>query len=118
MKQFILIILFTIIGSVAFAQKGNKDVYYGNKSYREGDLKTAVKLYQKALDVEPENKAARINLAIAQSKLLATEASAENFDKALAGNKNNPALEAKLNYDKGTALAKGKKYEPAIDAFK
>lgn len=118
MKQLSFIVFFSCCCLIATAQKGNKEVYYGNKAYRSGDLKTAAQYYENALKVAPDNDAARINLAIAQSKLKATDKSVENFDKALSDSKQNKELQAKLNYDKGTALAKGKKYEPAIDAFK
>ncbi|UAY54895.1 tetratricopeptide repeat protein [Arachidicoccus terrestris] len=119
MKKILPIIglcLFT--GFSAFAQKGNRDVYFGNKAYREGDLKTAVAKYEAALKANPENNAARVNLAIAQSKLKATDASVKNFDLALKENKSNAAMETRLNYDKGVTLAKDKKYQEAIDAFK
>ena len=100
-----------------FAQKGNKDVYYGNKAYRAGDLKTAIKNFESALKTNPSNAAARINLAIAQSKLKASEAAVKNFDLALKNSKGNQGMDARLNYDKGITLAKEKKYKEAIEAF-
>lgn len=118
MKQIVFIILCLLSCSLTHAQKGTKEVYYGNQAYRKGDLKAAVQYYEKALKTAPENEAARINLAIAQSKLKVTDKSVANFDKALKESKGNEALQSRLNYDKGTALAKGKKYKEAIDAFK
>lgn len=118
MKKGLLIAICLLTGFSAFAQKGNREVYFGNKAYRAGDLKTAVSEYEAALKANPSNNSARINLAIAQSKLKAADASVQNFDKALTENKNNAAMEARLNYDKGITLAKNKKYQEAVDAFK
>lgn len=118
MKKILLIGLCLLTGFTALAQKGDRDVYFGNKAYKAGDLKTAVTKYEAALKLNPANNAARINLAIAQSKLKATDASVQNFDKALQSNKSNAGMEARLNYDKGVTLAKNKKYQEAVDAFK
>jgi len=119
LKKCILIGLCLLTGFSAFAQnKGNRDVYFGNKAYKAGDLKTAVSKYEAALKVDPANNVARINLAIAQSKLKATDQSVKNFDEAIKANKNNQAMDARLNYDKGVTLAKNKKYQEAVDAFK
>lgn len=118
MKKILLITLSVIIGFSALAQKGNKEVYFGNKAYLAGDLKKAVSNYEAALKVNPANNAARVNLAIAQSKLKASDASVQNFDKALNTNKNNAVMESRLNYDKGVTLAKDKKYKDAIESFK
>lgn len=118
MKKILLIGLGLLTGFSALAQKGDRDVYFGNKAYRSGDLKTAVSMYEHALKENPENNAARVNLAITQSKLKAAQASVKNFDQALKNNKDNAFMENRLNYDKGVTLAKDKKYQEAVDAFK
>lgn len=105
---------------VAFAQnnvKGNKEVSEGNKAYDKGDMKSAAALYQKGLTMNPNNEAARINLALAQGKLLEADKSVKNFDVALKNSKNSPTLNATLNYDKGVSLSKAKKYEDAVKSF-
>ena len=112
-KHIHFLIAGCLLCSAAFAQnniKGNKEVSEGNKAYDKGDMKSAAALYQKSLDMNPNNEAARINLALAQGKLQEVDKSAKNFDVALKNTKNNPALNATLNYDKGVSLSKAKKY--------
>jgi tetratricopeptide (TPR) repeat protein len=121
MKNFYWIILLCFVVHFADAQnsvKGNREVYFGNKAYEKGDWKTAMSEYQKGLNLNPKNDAARINLALAQSKLLEAEKATQNFDEVINNDKNNTALNAILNYDKGVTAAKAKKYPEAIDAFK
>ncbi|MDE1192273.1 MAG: tetratricopeptide repeat protein [Arachidicoccus sp.] len=121
--KYLLIISLILLSSHTHAQsestspKGNKEVFAGNKAYDKGDMKTASALYQKALAINPKNDAARINLAIAQGKLLEADKSVSNFDAALNNKKNTPDLNAKLNYDKGVSLSKAKKYEDAVKAY-
>lgn len=116
MKKFLVFIIGLFSGLTVFAQKGNKEVYFGNKAFEKGDYKTAIAEYQKGLKIAPGNTTARINLAIAQSKLAQTAQSVANFDEAIKANKNDQ-LKAELNYDKGVALAKDKKYEEAVKSF-
>lgn len=117
MKHTFLLVGVLLISFGLFAQKGNKEVYFGNKAYQKGDLKTAIVEYQKALEIAPTNQTAKINLAIAQSKLSKTDASIKNFDQALQSSTNSQK-NAMINYDKGTTAAKAKQYQEAIDAFK
>lgn len=120
-KQIIFLLTGCLFSSIVFSQnsvKGNKQVSEGNEAYDKGDLKSAAAFYQKGLDINPKNEAAQINLALAQAKLLESEKSVQNFDDVLKNNKNNPTLNAMLNYDKGVALSKAKKYQEAIKAFK
>jgi tetratricopeptide (TPR) repeat protein len=119
-KHIHFLIAGCLLCSVAFAQnnvKGNKEVSEGNKAYDKGDMKSAAAFYQKGLEINPGNEAARINLALAQGKLLEADKSVKNFDVALKNSKNNPTLNAMLNYDKGVSLSKAKKYEDAIRSF-
>jgi len=120
LRKIYWIILLCFIARFVHAQnsvKGNREVYFGNKAYEKGDWKTAVSEYQKGLNINPKNDAARINLALAQTKLSEAEKAIQNFDEAINNNKNNPALNAALNYNKGVAMAKAKKYQEAINAF-
>lgn len=116
MKTFLIFIIGLLSGLTVFAQKGNKEVYFGNKAFVKGDYKAAVAEYQKGLKIAPGNTTARINLAIAQSKLAETGKSVANFDEAIKDTKNDQ-LKAELNYDKGVAFAKDKKYEDAVKSF-
>lgn len=119
-KCIYIIMAGCLVCSTVFAQngvKGNKEVSEGNRAYDKGDMKGAAALYQKGLDINPNNEAARINLALAQGKLQQADQSVKNFDVALQNSKNNAALSATLNYDKGVSLSKAKKYQDAIHSF-
>lgn len=116
MKKWVLIVFLSFFACRVFAQKGNKEVYYGNKAFQKGDFTTAVAQYEKALKLAPGNQAARINLALAQSKMKKVDAAVKNYDAALANSKD-LQRNAMINYDKGTTLAQNKKYEEAIKSF-
>ncbi|ANI88944.1 hypothetical protein A9P82_06325 [Arachidicoccus ginsenosidimutans] len=120
MKKYLFIFAACFAAFTVNAQnnvKGNKEVFLGNKAYDKGDLKTAQSEYQKALKLSPNNWSALANLGIVQSKLKNADGAVKSFDNALTNNKD-VQLKATLNYDKGTTLAKAKKYEDAIKAFK
>ncbi|MGF7231434.1 tetratricopeptide repeat protein [Arachidicoccus sp.] len=116
MKNFYILAVCLFYSLSALAQKGNKEVYYGNKAFEKGDYKTAISEYQKGLKIAPGNTTARINLAIAQSKLAQTDKSLANFDEAIKNSKSDQ-LKAELNYDKGVTFARSKKYEDAVKSF-
>lgn len=102
---------------LAHSQDGNSYVQKGNEAYRKSDYKTAVEDYQKALDKEPGNSAAKFNLANALLRQKDAEGASKQYD-AVLGTAKDTLLKAKAFYNKGLALINQQNLDAAIDAFK
>jgi tetratricopeptide (TPR) repeat protein len=101
----------------AAAQEANSQVQQGNDAYRNGDYKLAAEHYQKALDKEPGNTAAKFNLGNALQKQKDAANAVKQYDDILSSTQD-AALKAKTCYNKGLALVKQNDIDGAIDAFK
>lgn len=99
-----------------FAQEGNSYVKEGNDAYRNGDFKLAAEQYQKALEKEPGNAAAKFNLGNALQKQKEAADAVKQYDDLLSKEKD-PSLRAKAYYNKGLALTQQKDNDGAVEAF-
>ena len=113
----VLLIWFCITTAMAYGQGGNSYVQKGNEAYRKNDYKVAAELYQKALDKEPGNTAARFNLANALLRQKNAEGAGKEYDKVL-GTAGDTSIKAKAFYNKGLAQINQQNLEDAINNFK
>lgn len=100
-----------------FAQHANNDIAKGNAAYRKGNYSSAIESYKNALRKEPENNAARFNLANALQRKNETEQSKKDYDEIIKSADVN-SLKSESNYNKALAYVKEKNLKNAIDAFR
>ncbi len=101
----------------SFAQKTNEAVKQGNDAYRKNDYINAVKQYQKALQYDADNNAAKFNLANALQRSNDAEKSAEEYNDVI-NHTADADLQAKAYYNKALASLQQNKLEEAIESFK
>lgn len=118
MKKYLVIpmVWVAITGSVQ-AQTENKSIRNGNKLYRQGQYDKALPEYEKAVAQNPKNPIPHYNLANAQFRKEAFEASEKSYETA-ANNATNNELKQRSLYNKGVSLSKQKKLQESIDAYK
>jgi len=102
--------------SVAFAQKENETVRKGNDAYKQQKFDEAAKQYEAALQQNKDNTTANFNLGNTQFKSGNYDVASKKYE-ALSSSKDKD-LRAKSFYNQGVSLAKQKKFEEAVNAFK
>jgi Ca-activated chloride channel family protein len=102
----------------ATAQNENNLIRSGNRAYKKKQLDQSVKQYQAAVDKAPDNATAHYNLGNAQFRKNDFDAAAKSYDVSVTHSSADKSMEEKGLYNKGVALAKQKKLQESIDAWK
>jgi tetratricopeptide (TPR) repeat protein len=102
----------------AAAQNGNNLVRSGNRYYKKKQLDQSLQQYQAAVKKAPDNPAANYNLGNAQFRKNDYDAAAKSYDASVSHSADNKAMQEKGLYNKGVAMAKQKKLQESIDAWK
>ena len=119
MKQFIIIVLILLNGSLLFAQNANSYIHKGNELYNEQKYKDAETNYRKS--VEKSGTAAPVegsfNLGDALYKQKKYADAAQRFTD-ISSSSANPSIAANAYHNLGNSLMETKKYQESIDAYK
>lgn len=115
--KYILYILVTAIGLMANAQQADKLIAEGNEWYRKQQFDKAAASYTKAAGAEPQNEAAKFNLANAMHRQGKDEEAIRLYNE-IAGATTDKTIKAKASYNKGAILSKQQKLEESIEAYK
>jgi len=102
----------------ASAQTPNTLIRSGNRAYKKKQLDQSVKQYQAAVDKAPDNPTANYNLGNAQFRKNQFDAAAKSYDATIDHSATDKPMEEKGLYNKGVAMAKQKKLQESIDAWK
>lgn len=115
--RLVLMVLLVIACSVVQAQSAEKFIQQGNDFYRQKEFEKAATEYNKAIKEDPENAAAKLNLANSLQKQGKEEEALQLFSETIAAT-TDADLKAKAWYNKGAVLSKQKKLEESIEAYK
>jgi Ca-activated chloride channel family protein len=102
----------------ASAQTTNTLIRSGNRAYKKKQLDQSVKQYQAAVDKAPDNPTANYNLGNAQFRKNQFAAAAKSYDASVSHSTADKSMEEKGLYNKGVALARQKKLQESINAWK
>jgi tetratricopeptide (TPR) repeat protein len=102
----------------ASAQTANTLIRGGNRAYKKKQLDQSIKQYQAAVDKAPDNPTANYNLGNAQFRKNEFDAATKSYDASVNHSASDKSMEEKGLYNKGVALAKQKKLQESIDAWK
>lgn len=116
--RVMLIAVFATFSTAASAQTENGLIRSGNRAYKKKQLDRSVKQYQAAVDKAPDNPTAHYNLGNAQFRKNEYDAAAKSYDASVNHSASDQSMEEKGLYNKGVALAKQKKLQESIDAWK
>lgn len=92
------------------------EVWLGNRAYAEGEFGQAAERYRKALEEDPGDAAARLNLGQALYQQGKHAEAAAEFTKAAEDP--SPAIRARASYDLGNARFEQQDYAGAVEAYK
>lgn len=112
----VILLVLTTLGLNA-QDKSRKYVTEGNAWYKKNEYQEAVKSYEKAQKLSPNNKKAAYNLGNAYYRTGAYDSSASAYEKALEGMKSKPQR-SETNYNLGNSHLQSKKYQESIEAYK
>lgn len=102
----------------ASAQTTNTLIRSGNRAYKKKQVDQSLKQYQAAVDKAPDNPTANYNLGNAQFRKNEFDAASKSYDASVNHSASDKSMEEKGLYNKGVALAKQKKLQESIDAWK
>jgi tetratricopeptide (TPR) repeat protein len=102
----------------ASAQNSNALIRSGNRYYKKKQLDQSVQQYQAAVNKAPDNPTANYNLGNAQFRKNEFDAAAKSYDASVTHSTSDKPMEEKGFYNKGVAMAKQKKLQESIDAWK
>ena len=102
----------------ASAQTTNTLIRSGNRAYKKKQVDQSLKQYQAAVDKAPDNPTANYNLGNAQFRKNEFDAASKSYDASVSHSASDKSMEEKGLYNKGVALAKQKKLQESIDAWK
>jgi tetratricopeptide (TPR) repeat protein len=100
------------------AQNGNNLIRSGNRYYKKKQLDQSLQQYQAAVKKAPDNPAANYNLGNAQFRKNDYDAAAKSYDASVSHSSGDKEMQEKGQYNKGVAMAKQKKLQESIDAWK
>lgn len=116
MKQLVIIILFLLVGSWAFAQQEKSLVHKGNELYQQKKYTEAEAAYRKAV-AKKKNMEGNFNLGDALYKQKKFGDAGEQFNQLAEGSANK-AVAAKAYHNLGNSFLENKKLQESIDAYK
>ena len=117
-RMLILVGLGLATAVSASAQTANTLIRGGNRAYKKKQLDQSIKQYQAAVDKAPDNPTANYNLGNAQFRKNEFDAATKSYDASVNHSASDKSMEEKGLYNKGVALAKQKKLQESIDAWK
>jgi Ca-activated chloride channel homolog len=109
--------LFLALPALVNAQDENAAIREGNKLYKERQFEKALPAYQKAIEQNPQNATARLNLANARYRTGNLPDAEESFNE-LIEKTTDRNYKVKGYYNKGVTLTKQKKLQESIEAYK
>ena len=115
--HFILVVVALAAAGRSSAQKENALIRSGNRYYKQKQIDQSQHQYQEAVKAAPENPTANYNLGNAQFRKNNFEEAAKSYETSAAHSADNAGREKGL-YNEGVALAKQKKLQESIDAWK
>jgi Ca-activated chloride channel family protein len=116
MKQFIVVVLMLLNGSMLFAQDAKSYVHKGIELYNAKKYKDAEASYRKSVE-KNQNVEGNFNLGDAYYKQKKFDDAAQQFT-SIGSASNNAAVKAKAYHNLGNTLLEGKKFQESIDAYK
>lgn len=114
---FILTATISAVSLRSSAQKENALIRSGNRYYKQKQIDQSQQQYQEAVRTAPENPTANYNLGNAQFRKNNFEEAAKSYETSVNHSTDNAGREKGL-YNQGVALAKAKKLQESIDAWK
>ena len=117
MKKNLITFILAILTLAGFAQKENRYLREGNRSFEKGDFSDAEKDYRKALEANKESVKGQFNLGTAVYQEKNFEESANIF--AGLGEKSiGKHDKSEVFHNLGNSLLEGQQYEKSIEAYK
>ena len=117
-SAIVLLLIALTTSFSASAQNGNNLVRSGNRYYKKKQLDQSLQQYQAAVKKAPDNPAANYNLGNAQFRKNDYDAAAKSYDASVSHGSGDKEMQEKGLYNKGVAMAKQKKLQESIDAWK
>ncbi|HXB32448.1 MAG TPA: VWA domain-containing protein [Puia sp.] len=102
----------------ASAQTTNTLIRSGNRAYKKKQIDQSIRQYQAAVNKAPDNPTANYNLGNAQFRKDEYDAAAKSYDASAGHSATDKPMEENSLYNKGVAMAKQKKLQESIDAWK
>jgi Ca-activated chloride channel homolog len=107
-----------LMAGSASAQTTNTLIRSGNRAYKKKQIDQSIRQYQAAVNKAPGNPTANYNLGNAQFRKSEYDAAAKSYDASAGHSATDKPMEENSLYNKGVALAKQKKLQESIDAWK
>jgi Ca-activated chloride channel family protein len=117
-RMLMIVSLGLLMTGSASAQTTNTLIRSGNRAYKKKQIDQSIKQYQAAVNKAPDNPTANYNLGNAQFRKNEYDAAAKSYDASGSHSATDKPMEEKSMYNKGVALAKQKKLQESIDAWK
>lgn len=117
MMRNIVLFVFLMVASLAFAQNDRDYVRSGNRLYRAKKFDKAEVEYRKAISVNAENPQVVYNLGCSMMMQQKDSLAINQFERA-SQLETNKLRRAKSNHNIGVILQNHKMYDKAIDAYK
>lgn len=111
MKILSILLLAFLIGA------GPEDARKANEAYNRGDFETAIGLYKKAIEANPENAKLYFNLGNALANTGQAEEAIRFFERYKSMTQD-PGQQARADYNIGNVHAQQKEWERAADAYR
>lgn len=110
------IFFFLLLGLLLSASSLN-DPRRANEAFQRGDFEEAVRLYQQAIDQDPDNARLYFNLGNALSKLGSTEEALNAFDE-FKRRSSDSQQQSLADYNSGRLLSDKEQYEDALSFYR
>jgi Ca-activated chloride channel homolog len=117
-RMLMLVGLGLVMTMTVSGQSTNTLIRSGNRAYKKKQLDQSLKQYQAAVDKAPDNPTANYNLGNAQFRKDQFDAAVKSYDASANHSGSDKSMEEKGLYNKGVAMARQKKLQESIDAWK